>query len=120
MEKRSSKDPLRRRRRPRISPSRLDALIEEAVVDAYTDAEQAGGLHAMIEQELDLPFETTVLGVMVSVKRVDINDNDEIVALCSRGRARQTIPILELPLPDPPPNGWAWIEAYRRWARGRS
>jgi hypothetical protein len=45
MEKRSSKDRQRRRRRPRISPRRLDALIKEAVVDAYTDAEQAGGLH---------------------------------------------------------------------------
>lgn len=120
MEKRSSKSRRRRRPRPRIPPSRLEAMIEEAVVDAYTDSEQAGGLHAMIEQELDLPFETTVLGVTVSVKRVDINENDEIVALCSQGRERQAIPILELPLPDPPPTGWAWIEAYRRWARGRS
>ena len=117
MEKRPSKD--RQRRWPRVSPSRLDALIEEAVVDAYTDAEQVGGLHAMIEQELDLPFETTVLGETVSVKRVDINDNHEIVALCSRGRERQAMPILELPLPNPPPTGWEWVEAYRRWARGR-
>jgi hypothetical protein len=28
------------------------------------------------------------------------------------------MPILELPLPDPPPGGWHWIEAYRRLARG--
>jgi hypothetical protein len=26
---------------------------------------------------------------------------------------------LELPLRDPPPTGWEWIEAYRRWARER-
>ena len=73
----------------------------------------------MIEQELRLPFETTVLSVMVLVKRVDISAADEIVAVCYRGRDRQAIPILELPLPDPPPTGWEWIEAYRRWARGR-
>jgi hypothetical protein len=115
----SSKNRQRSGRRPRVPPSRLEAMIEEGVVDGYTDSEQAGGLHAMIEQELELPFETTVLGVTVSVKRVDINENDEIVALCSRGRERQAIPILELPLPDPPPTGWAWIEAYRRCARGR-
>lgn len=94
-------------------------MIEEAIVDAYTESEQAGSFHVMIEQELDLPFETTVLGVTVVVKRVDITEANEIVALCYRGRERQAIPILELPLPTPPPTGWEWIGAYRRWARGR-
>jgi hypothetical protein len=75
--------------------------------------------HAMIEQKLALPFETMVLGVPVTVKRVDLTDADAIVAVCCRGRERQAIPILELPLPDPPPTGWEWIEAYRRWARGQ-
>jgi hypothetical protein len=72
----------------------------------------------MIEQELELPFETTVLGVNVSVKRVDITEANDVVAVCYRGRDRQAIPILELSLPEPPPTGWEWIEAYRRWARG--
>jgi hypothetical protein len=105
--------------RLRVPPQRLEAMIEEAIVDAYTESEQAGGFHVMIEQELELPFETTVLGVTVSVKRVDITEANDVVAVCSRGRERQAIPILELPLPDPPPTGWEWIEAYRRWARGR-
>ena len=85
----------------------------------YTESEQAGGFHTIIEQELELPFETRVLGVSVSVKKVDITNADEIVAVCYRGRDRQAIPILALPLPDPPPSGWEWIEAYRRWAIGR-
>jgi hypothetical protein len=33
-------------------------------------------------------------------------------------RSRQRIGILDLPLPDPPPDGAEWIEAYRRWACG--
>jgi hypothetical protein len=94
-------------------------MIEEAIVDAYTESERAGGFHAMIEQELDVPFETTVLSVPVTVRKVDLTDAGQVVAVCYRGRARQAIPILELPLPDPPPAGWEWIEAYRRWARGR-
>ena len=94
-------------------------MIEEAIVDAYTESEQAGSFLVMIEQELRLPFETTVLGVTVLVKRVDISEADEVVAVCHRGRERQAIPIRELPLPDPPPAGWEWIEAYRRWAKGR-
>jgi hypothetical protein len=35
-----------------------------------------------------------------------------------RGAATQRIPILDLPLPTPPPEGAQWIEAYRRWAKG--
>lgn len=105
-------------RRPKISQARLDALIEEAIVDAYTESEQAVGFHATIEQHLALPFETVVLGVAVTVKKLDVAESGHIVAICCRGRERQAIPILELPLPDPPPTGWEWIEAYRRWARG--
>jgi hypothetical protein len=59
-----------------------------------------------------------VLGMTVSVKRVDITEAIDVVAVCYRGRDRQAIPILELPLPHPPPTGWEWIEAYRRWAGG--
>ena len=70
--------PLRRRRQPhllsarrRISPSRLDAMIEEAIVDAYTESERAAGFHATIDQHLELPFETIILGVAVIVKTID-------------------------------------------------
>jgi len=103
----------------RIPAARLDALIEEAIVDAYTEAEQAVGFHATIEQHLALPFETVVMGAPVIAKKVDVTAACGLVVICYRGRERQAIPILELPLPDPPPAGWEWIEAYRRWARGR-
>jgi hypothetical protein len=42
-----------------------------------------------------------------------------MVAICRRGRNRQALPILELPLPTHPPPGAEWIETYRRWAQGR-
>ncbi len=94
-------------------------MIEEAIVDAYTESEQAVGIHATIEQHLRCPFETVVLGTTVTVRKIDVTAAGSLVAVCHRGRERQAIPILELPLPDPPPAGWEWIEAYRRWARGR-
>ncbi len=71
----------------------------------------------MMEDDLALPFEAQVLGVEVIVERIDLTSADEIVATCTRGRARHAIPILELPLPLPPPAGAEWIEAYRRWTR---
>ena len=55
----------------------------------------------------------------VSVTRVELTDNG-IVAVCVAGRQRQRIPILDVPLPIPPPGGVEWIEAYRLWRRGYS
>ena len=100
------------------SRARLEELIAEATVDAYGDAEQRGGLYTMIEDHLALPFVTEVFGVAVTVDRINLTPSDEIVALCRRGKTRQLIAILELPLPAPPPAGAEWIEAYRRWAQG--
>ncbi|MGI5180599.1 calcium-binding protein [Dactylosporangium sp. CA-152071] len=98
-----------------LSRAQLDALVEEATVDCYNDDEQLTGLYTMIEDNLELPFTTQVLGVEVAVRRVDLVD-DRIVAICHRGRERQAIAILDLPLPDPPPDGAQWIAAYRSWS----
>ena len=43
----------------------------------------------MIQDHLAVPFETEILGVTVTVERVDFNDGDEVVAFCRRGRERQ-------------------------------
>ena len=63
----------------------LEAMIEEATVDAYDDDEQFTGLYTMLEEHLAVPFSTTVLGVEVTVRKVDLTA-DTIVAVCSRGR----------------------------------
>ena len=107
-------------RHRRLSPRRLDELIEQAIVDAYGPAEQAVGFHATLEQELALPFDAIVLGVTVSVRKLDVTHRGEVVAVCHRERERLSIPLTELAIPKPPPTGWEWIEAYRRWARGAS
>jgi hypothetical protein len=98
--------------------ARLREMIEEATVDAYGESEQLVGFYTMIEDNLAVPFETTVLGMPVTVKRVDMDKADQIVAICVRGRERQAIPILHLVLPSPAPAGAEWIEAYRHWAGG--
>jgi hypothetical protein len=69
----------------------------------------------MIEQNLAVPFETEVLGVLVTVERVNLDGSEQIVAICRHGRARRSLPIIDLPLPTPLPNGAEWMEAYRHW-----
>ena len=102
-------------RRPTNSDARLDELIEQATVDCYNEEEQVTGLFTMLEDNLALPFETSVLGVSVTVASVDLTAADQIVAICQRDGLRQAVPIHDLALPAPAPEGAEWIEAYRRW-----
>jgi hypothetical protein len=101
--------------RPRISKRKLEEMVEAATVDCYNESEQITGWFTMIDDNLAVPFQTVVLGVPVTVERVDLDRNEQIVAVCRRGRDRQSLPILDLPLPKPPPEGAEWIEAFRRW-----
>ena len=103
----------------KVSTAKLDKLIEEAILDCYTDSEALTGFFTVIEENLATPFVTQVLGVEVNVKRIDLTEAGEIVAVCARGLTHQAIPILDLLLPDPPPKGTEWIEAYRRWVCGQ-
>ncbi|MDX2565237.1 hypothetical protein PV371_37155 [Streptomyces sp. TX20-6-3] len=99
-----------------LSDTQLEALIEEATADAADEDEQLTGFYTMLVDQLAIPFETTVLGTSVTVESVDLTPGSRIIAWCTRGPHRQAIAILDLPLPTPPPDGAAWIHAYRRWA----
>jgi hypothetical protein len=90
------------------SDAELDALVEQAIVDAYDEYEQLASFHVVIEDHLAVPCQTTVLGVEVTVTKIDLLSGSGIVAICSRGKHRQAIGILDLPLPASPllaPNG---------------
>lgn len=85
-----------------LSEEELDALIEEATIDAYGDDEQMGGFAVMIEDNLEMPFETTVLGVTVTVNGATLTASG-IMADCVRDGHHQMIHFLDLPLPEPQP-----------------
>ncbi len=89
-------------------------MVAQATVDCYNDSECVTGFYTMLDEHLAVPFPATVLEVDVTVTGIDLTDGDQIVAICARGRSQQRIPILDLPLPTPLPEGADWIEAYRR------
>jgi hypothetical protein len=66
---------------PSFSKAKLEKLIEEAVVDAYGEEEQAVGFLTMMEEHLTLPFSANILGVDVVVEKVDMTRNGQIVAV---------------------------------------
>ena len=100
---------------PQSARAVLSSMIEEVTVDCYNELEQAAAFFTVLEGKLVLPFETTVLGVTVKVEQIRQGPGDHIIAICSRGDARQAVPIVDLPLPSPPPAGAEWINAYRYW-----
>jgi hypothetical protein len=104
-------------RTPHLSKQRLDALVEEATVDAHDESEQAMGFYAMLENDLHLPFDTEILGVTVTVESIDIagGDDERLVAVCRKGKVSQRISLEDLPLPATLPEGAEWILAYRHW-----
>lgn len=103
---------------PSLSKAKLEKLIEEAVLDAYSEEEQVGGFLTMMQEHLALPFSANILGVDVVVEKVDMTRDCKIIAICRRDKTRQRIGILDLPLPAPPPAGAEWIAAYHHWHRG--
>ena len=100
----------------RLSKAELDAMVDEAVIDCNDEEEQLIGFATLVEDNLKVPFQTTVLGVTVTVTGIT-HTSHGLVADCARGGHRQAIHVLDLPLPEPPPVGAEWIAAYRHWAR---
>jgi hypothetical protein len=96
----------------------LDALIEEATVDCYDEAEQVAGFFACLEDELELPFTTRLFGVDVLVEQIELTEHDDIVAVCRRDNDKAAIRLVDLPLPTPLPKGAQWIAAWKKWQTG--
>jgi hypothetical protein len=88
-------------------------------VDAYNELEQRMGFYTMLEENLGMPFLARIPGVSAAAERVDLADDDRIIAICRRSSSKQAEPILKLPLPTPHPAGADPIDAYRLWTRPR-
>jgi len=101
----------------KISERRYQEMVEAATVDSYNDSELITGWYTMIEENLAVPFNASILGVPVRVDKVGLTDNEQIVVRCCHGRHQQLVPILDLLLPMPRPAGSDWIDAFRRWVR---
>jgi hypothetical protein len=70
-----------------LSKAELDAMLEEAIIDCNDEEEQLTGIVTMVENNLAVPFETTTLGVTITVTGMTQTSHG-LMADCARGGAR--------------------------------
>jgi hypothetical protein len=90
-------------------------MIAESTVDCYGEEEQRTGLATMIEDNLETPFTTMVLGLAVTVRGV-IHTSGGLVADCVHGQPGQAIHVLDRLLPEPAPRAPSASRPTRHWA----
>lgn len=113
----------RRKKRPAKAETkqerrnRLEPLIEEAIVDAYSDDEQEGGFLVMLEEHFVVPVSANVIGEPVEVLGFDLANRGRGIVAKVRRKSRQfRVNVFELTFDRPAPKGAEWIDAYRLWA----
>lgn len=94
-------------------------MIQEALVDCYTEDEQHEAFLVTLEDHILCPVRALVIGEEVDVLGFERVDSfSEILARCRRGRRTYHINVTALEWSKRSPEGSEWIEAYRAWRKG--
>jgi hypothetical protein len=111
---------LARSRRSKTTGRALRKLIEEAIVDCYTEEEQQGGFLVMFQDRVTCPFRALVVGEEVEVRGFDLDGSPQgIVAICRRKGRTYRVNASALEWATRPPVGAEWFDAYRAWLTGK-
>lgn len=103
----------------KASSSRFRQLIEEALVDCYTEDEQHGAFLVMLQEHVACPFRALVVGEEVEVRDFDWDGTPQgIVAICKRKGRPYRVGLTSLKWAGRPPAGAEWFDAYRAWLKG--
>lgn len=97
----------------KVNQKRIEKLIEEATVDAYTTQEQFVGFCVILEEEMKFPFKAKVLGEEVEILSVFSRGN-RILAKVKKDSRQHGVDILDLQEITERGNVER-IEAYRQW-----
>lgn len=104
------------RKRSSQDRERLRALIEEATVDCYEQAEEHMGLVTMIEENVACPFPARVIGEDVEVVSLEAPGRGfGLNAVCRYKGKEYRVDAGSLEWPKKKPEGFEWVEAYLAW-----
>lgn len=97
----------------------LEKLIEEATVDCYNESEAATGLLTFLEDRIACPTAATVIGMPVTVLRLDLDEQEgTVIAVCRVKGRQEKIPIRLVVWANLTKSGTDAIDAYLMWSRG--
>ncbi|MBI4671671.1 MAG: hypothetical protein HY741_08405 [Chloroflexi bacterium] len=98
----------------------LEALLDEATVDAYGDEEQFTGVVITLDENLPFPFTAQIVGETVEVIGIDENASSlsrGIVARVRRDNKEFRVGLAELSVPHKIEINKYW-EMYQYWLGG--
>ena len=99
------------------SDKRTGNLLDDILVDAYGEDEQLWAFRQVIEDEVQLPAEGSVIGETVQVTKIDYDGNQQrgLRATCRKagGKTHQVaLEDVEFPADS---KATPYIAAYRKW-----
>ncbi|NQT94036.1 MAG: cytoplasmic protein, partial [Lentisphaerae bacterium] len=101
-----------------MSPDNFtDKLLEEILVDAYSEDEQLWAFWQVIKDEVPLPAEGTVIGETVQVTKIDYDGNPQrgLRATCGKGDGKPYEVALEDVEFSEESRAASYAKAYRQW-----
>jgi Calcium binding len=101
-----------------MDQKRLEALLEEAIVDCYDEEEQFTGVLITLDENLQFPLQAKVLGQVVEViglVQARSSLRRGILATVRAGDQESRFPLSELEFIDPAPTSAEWLAMYRYW-----
>jgi len=101
-----------------MDKNRLEALLEEAIIDCYDEQEVFMGVLYTLDERLDFPLQARVLGEWVKVIGLDDSHSDlrrGIVARVCKGGQEYRLSLADLEFVDPDPISAEWLAVYQHW-----
>jgi len=92
-------------------------MLEEILVDAYGEDEQLWAFRQVIEDEVPLPTDGSVIGEQVSVTRIDYDGNPQhgLRATCKKADGKAyDVALADVEFSEGS-KAWQYLMAYRRW-----
>ena len=95
---------------------RVDALIQEILVDAYGEDEQLWAFLQAFEDNVKLPADAFVIGEPVTVTSFGYDGNERrgLTVACHKGTNNYEVALSELVFPNAS-EGAEYVAAYRAW-----
>ena len=101
------------RKSPKSKLARLDALIDDALVDCYSEDEVQSSLVNMAAEGIVCPFTARVIGEEVEVVEVRVREcGYGVDAVCRYKGKLYNVDIHSLEWPKKKPTGYEYVEAY--------